>query len=95
VLARRSDALDVIQEQQVRLELICGGRHVGQVERRPDEAQPVGHRFQGLHAVINPLGMLPRELPGPDQRQVHARQPGQLPVEQHGRPHLDTADAGS
>ena len=30
---------------------------VFQVERRPDEGEPVGERFQGVHRLVDPVGV--------------------------------------
>jgi endonuclease YncB( thermonuclease family) len=42
VLTWRRDSLDVVEQQQVRMEGVGSGRDIRQVERRSHEGQPVG-----------------------------------------------------
>ena len=92
VLARRRYALDVVEQEQLGVEGVGGRGDVGQVERRPDEGEPLGERFEGVHRLVDAVGVLRPEPPMSNQGQIDAGQPGKLAVEQNGRAHLDIAD---
>jgi len=56
-----------------------------------DEGEPLGKRFQGVHRLVDAVGVFRAEPAVSNQCQVNPTQPGQLPIKQHGRPHLDVA----
>ena len=75
VFARRRDSLDIVEHQQVGTEGVGRSGDVFQVERRPDEGEPVGERFQGVHRLVEPVGVFGGEAAVANRPQVDPREP--------------------